>query len=220
MFQFMLDIRFNNNKAFMDEHRAEYQQLMRDPHYRFIQALTPTVLAIDSSMEVRPVKALSRIFRDTRFSHDKSPYRDHHWVAFRRAGEPRDQSIMFWFEVRVDAVSWGLGFWGENRPAMDVFRRRMVADPLRFADILNNVTDTGLRLDGDIYKKMQPPEELMDWLKPWYVRKELLVMRDITDASIALADRLLPAVQADYLKMAPLYQLLRGCHEISMAGGS
>lgn len=220
MFQFMLDIRFNNNKAFMDEHRAEYHSLMRDPYYRFIEALTPTMLAIDPNMEVRPAKALSRIFRDTRFSHDKSPYRDHHWVAFRRAGEPRDQSIMFWFEARMDAVSWGLGFWGENRPAMDVFRRRMVADQDRFEEILTDVTSTSLRLGGDTFKKMKPPEELSEALVPWYIRKELLVMRDAADASIALTDRLLPAVKTDYLKMAPLYQLLRGCYEISVIEGN
>ncbi len=220
MFQFMLDIRFNNNKAFMDEHRAEYHSLMRDPYYRLIGALTPTMLAIDPRMEVRPNKALSRIFRDTRFSHDKSPYRDHHWVAFRRQGEPRDQSIMFWFEARMDALSWGLGFWGENRPAMDVFRRRMVADPRGFGKVLTDVTSTGLRLAGDTFKKMKPPEELPKALHPWYVRKELLVARDAEDPSMALTERLLPAVQADYIKMGPLYQLLRGCYEISRAEGS
>lgn len=219
MIQFMLDIRFNNNKTFMDAHRAEYQRVMREPYYRLIEALTPTMLAIDPRMEVRPAKALSRIFRDTRFSRDKSPYRDHHWVAFRRVGEPREQSIMFWFEARIEALSWGLGFWGENRPAMDVFRRRMIADPAGFRQVLQSVLDSGLRLGGDSFKKLKPPEELPEELHPWYMCKELFVTRDVTDTSIALTERLLPAVEADYQKMAPLYQLLRGCFEISVAEG-
>ncbi len=216
----MLDIRFNNNKEFMAAHRAQYQRVMRDPHYRFIEALTPTMLSIDPQMEVRPHKALSRIFRDTRFTHDKSPYRDHHWIAFRRVGEPRDQSIMFWFEARVESVSWGLGFWGENRPAMDVFRRRMVADPTGFQKVLEHVTDTGLRLAGDTYKRMKLPEELPEALHPWYLRKELLVIRDQVDNSIILTEKLLPTVIADFQKMAPLYQLLRGCYEISLVEGN
>ena len=119
----MPDIRFNNNKEFMAEHRAQYQRMMRDPHYRFIEALTPTMLSIDPQMEVRLTKRC-RIFRTHGFA-DKSPYRDHHWIAFRRVGSRGIKSIMFWFEARVESVSWG---WvsGRKRPAMDVFRRRMI----------------------------------------------------------------------------------------------
>ena len=114
MLEFMLDLRFNNNKTFMNENRTRYQEVMRDPYYRLIELLTPTALEIDPGMEVRPYKCLSRIFRDTRFSNNKLPYRDHHWVAFRHQAEPRDQAVMLWFEIRLDEVSWGLGFWGGN----------------------------------------------------------------------------------------------------------
>ncbi len=125
----MLDLRFNNNKTFMQEQRARYHEVMRDPHYELINALAPLMLSIDPRMEVRPYKVLSRIFRDTRFTKDKAPYRDHHWIAFRRAGEPRDRSLMFWFEARVEGLNWGLGFWGENWPVLDMLRRRMVSHP-------------------------------------------------------------------------------------------
>ena len=39
MISFMLNIRFNNNKAFMTENRSEYQRLMRDPYYALIDSL-------------------------------------------------------------------------------------------------------------------------------------------------------------------------------------
>ena len=129
LLSFYADIRFHNEKAFMDAHRKEYYQKVRDPFYAFIAEMAPVMLSIDPDMEVRPAKCLSRINRDTRYSRDKSPYRDHHWVAFRRAAAGKDGMPFYWFEIRLDAVNWGLGVWGENRPMMDSLRRRMVANP-------------------------------------------------------------------------------------------
>ena len=94
-----------------------------------IDDLAPDMLKIDPQMEVRPHKCLSRIHRDTRFSRDKSPYRDHLWFLFRRAGEPREKSLFYYFELGPDRLSWGMGFWDENREALDLFRKRMRANP-------------------------------------------------------------------------------------------
>ena len=85
---FMLDIRFNNNKEFMNTNREAYIENLRTPFYELIDTIAPYMLEIDPLMEIRPSKCLSRIFRDTRFTRDKSPYRDH-IVAFRRRGYKR-----------------------------------------------------------------------------------------------------------------------------------
>lgn len=215
----MLNIRFNNNKAFMAENRSEYHRLMRDPYYDLIEALTPTMLAIDSRMEVRPYKVLSRIYRDTRFTRDKSPYRDHHWIAFRRAGEPREKAVMFWFELRVDRLSWGLGFWGENRQAMDLLRRRMLAKPDEILGILKPLEKQGLILDGDPFKRMKLPEGLHKDLRKIYPLKELYISRADPEHEWAFGERLLQELIQDYQAMAPMYQLLRGCYDIAQIQG-
>ena len=129
LLSFYADIRFNNNKAFMDAHRKEYYAKVRDPFYAFIDELAPTMLKIDEDMEVRPHKCLSRINRDTRYSKDKSPYRDHHWLAFRQAARGKDGAPFYWFEIRLDSVSWGLGVWGDNPALFDALRRRIAARP-------------------------------------------------------------------------------------------
>ena len=67
LLSFYADIRFHNEKAFMDAHRKEYYQKVRDPFYAFIAEMAPVMLSIDPDMEVRPAKCLSRINRDTRY---------------------------------------------------------------------------------------------------------------------------------------------------------
>ena len=133
---FFLDLRFHNSKEFMDANRERYQKEVRAPFYAFIEALGPKMQLIDPDFEIRPAKCLSRINRDTRFSKDKSPYRDHLWVAFRQAAMDKDGLPFYWIEIRPESVNWGLGVWGENRGMMDAMRRRMAAQPEDYLRLL------------------------------------------------------------------------------------
>ncbi|MEG2253262.1 MAG: DUF2461 family protein, partial [Clostridia bacterium] len=84
--RFFLDLRFHNDHAFFQAHQQEYEEYVKRPFAAFIEALAPTVLGIAGDMDTRPGKCLARIHRDTRFTKDKSPYRDHMWLLLRRSG--------------------------------------------------------------------------------------------------------------------------------------
>lgn len=213
--QFMAEIRFNNNKEFMASHKQEYIDKVRTPYYRLIEALAPTMLKIDPEMEVQPQKVLSRIFRDTRFSRDKSPYRDHHWIAYRHRGEPRDQAVMFWFEIRLDAVSWGLGFWGENKPAMELLRQRMVSHPRELLNLLPILKECDIAIDGEKYQRMKVPESLPEPLKEWYLRKEIYFIKRNIQPEWVFEPDLKSRLERDFLALAPFYRLLRGFYVLS-----
>ena len=220
MMDFMVELRFHNNKDFMAANKSRYIAQMRDPHYALIETLAPAMLAIDPHMEVRPYKALSRIFRDTRFSRDKSPYRDHHWIAFRRQAEPRESSVVFWFEVRIEGLSWGLGFWGENRPAMNLMRQRMESHPDDMAALLPGLKRGGLSISGEAYKRMAVPQDLHPQLKPYYALKDLyIVPAKPPDPGMAFGPGLVPRLLKDFETLAPWYRLLRGYHDLSQMEG-
>lgn len=219
MIDFMLEIRFNNSKEFMHENRARYEMHMKEPYYRLIEYLGPAMLTVDAGMETRPVKCLSRIFRDTRFSKSKLPYRDHHWVSFRHQGEPREQTVMFWFEIRVEAVSWGLGFWGENRKAMDILRRRMLANPEEMMGLMTMLHKEGFVLEGRPYKRMAIPGALPLALADIYPLREIYISKANINPQIVFEPGFEKILENDFMKLAPVYRLLRGCYEIGMAEG-
>ena len=123
--QYFLDLRFHNNITFFHETRERYVRDVQQPFYAFITDMLPVLTEIDPQMEQRPYKSLARIRRDTRFTKDKTPYRDHLWVWFHRAGEPREDSLGFWFEFGLSSLSWGLGTWGDCKPMMELFRREI-----------------------------------------------------------------------------------------------
>lgn len=213
--RFFLDLRFHNNAAYFDENRERYRQEVVAPFSAFIEELTPAMLAIDPNMEVRPYKCMARIHRDTRFTKDKSPYRDHLWLLFRRAGEPREMSVNYWFELGPGRIGWGLGFWGENRPVMDALRRKMEARPEQILGIIDqcNLPERHLAVGGTSFKRITYPPKLPEGLKPWYAARELYIGKVFPEVAWAFEPSITERVQGDFQAMAPLYRLMRGLRD-------
>ena len=210
--QFFLDLKFHNNTAYFHENHDRYVENVQQVFYRMIEALAPDMLKIDPRMEVRPHKCLSRIHRDTRFSRDKSPYRDHLWFLFRREGEPREKSLFYYFEMGPDRLSWGMGFWGENREVLDLFRKRMRANPDGTLALLDDLElgKRNLLLGGSAHKKMEVPPEIPERLKRWYLVKDFYIGKMNPDFRSIYSDRILKEVRKDFMALGPLYRLLRG----------
>ena len=76
---FLWENRMRNSRDWFEEHKSEYRSYVVEPLCELVEALTPTMLQIDSLFTVDPRvdKTISRIWRDTRYSHDKSLSRYH-----------------------------------------------------------------------------------------------------------------------------------------------
>lgn len=214
---FFLDLRFHNDRSFMEANRERYYREVRQPFYDFIGAMGPRMQSqISEDLEVRPQKCLSRINRDTRFSKDKSPYRDHLWVAFRQQGMANEGTPFFWFELRPEGVDWGVGIWGESRVIMDAMRRRMLAHPQDFERMLPLLKKRGFTLDGGEWKKMHVPPELPPALRPWYLKKQVYASRQGAELQWVFSPDIVDRVMKDFVALAPLYWMFRGCVEEAM----
>ena len=158
--RFFLGLRFHNDVHYFNEHKDEYKAYVQKPFFEFIASMAPFLEEISDDFELRPTKCLARIRRDTRFTKDKTPYRDHLWLMFKRSGEPRDQTVMYWFELSPETVGWGLGFWGPNRPAMDAMRNMIEQRPSEIRTALEKaqIPDDDFSIDGDLYKRRKIPD--------------------------------------------------------------
>ncbi len=213
--QFFLDIRFHNDKAYFAQHKPRYERDVKAVFHAFIDALAPEMQKIDPLMEIRPYRCLARIHRDTRFSKDKSPFRDHLWLCFRRAAEPREGSVCFFFELGPTTLGWGLGTWGENRPLMDVLRRRMVAEPQKIARIVDScrLAENDFTVWNQTWKRLEIPPGIPLGLRGWYATREVYVGKAHPDMGLIGSTAILETVREDFKTLAPLYHLLRGAYD-------
>ncbi len=210
--RFFMDLKFHNYHEYFHQEHDRYVETVQSLFYEFINSLAPDMRRIDPGMEVRPHKCLSRIHRDTRFSRDKSPYRDHLWLLFRREAEPREKSLMYYFEMGPSRLGWGMGFWGENREALDLFRKRMTANPDGTMALIDDLdlSRHGMMLNGTSHKRMPVPAEIPARMKPWYTAKEMYISKINPDYRMIFSDRILKEVRSDFQALSPLYRLLRG----------
>lgn len=75
LFAFLRELKVNNHKEWFDANKQRYLDDVRDPFQAFIVALAPRLAAINPQLIADPKRSLFRIYRDTRFSKDKTPYK-------------------------------------------------------------------------------------------------------------------------------------------------
>lgn len=198
----------NNNKEWFSANRETWDQGLVAPLRQLVETLAPDMLLIDDLLEVRPAvgKTLSRIHRDTRFSHDKSPYRSNVWIAFKRPRKSLSDSPTFFFEIMPDSWRYGMGYYSASRTTMTRFRDHIADNPRSFLATVADIR-TGFSLEGESYKrpliKGQMPE-----LADWYNKKTFALIDERRDMAALYSAELVDILREAFRRLAPLYQLL------------
>ena len=107
--RFLTDMRLNNNQTFYEANRERYEVYVKAPLRALCDEMAPVVQLIDPRLDVRPGRTMSRIRRDTRFTKDKSPFRDHVWLGWRYPGERRSEGFGMYWGFGPDWLGWGCG---------------------------------------------------------------------------------------------------------------
>jgi uncharacterized protein (TIGR02453 family) len=150
------ELRVNNNKQWFDAHRKQYQASYIAPAKQFVAAAGERLGQFEPDIEAQPriLGSIFRINRDTRFSHDKTPYKDHldlwFWV-----GERRRAVSGFFVRITPETVSIGAGCHGFDKHRLANFRRALGNEPsgLRLAGIIKALEKNGYHLGGEHYKR-------------------------------------------------------------------
>lgn len=197
-----------NDKTWFDEHREVYDNGLLLPFRQLVEALTPTMLLIDDSFEIRPSvgKTISRIHRDTRFSHDKSRYRSRLWLTFKRLSKDWKESPAYFFEISPDSYRYGLGYYSAPKQKMDLFRDQIMQDTKAFEKVIK-CCKAPFELVGESYKrslnKTLPPP-----IANWYNRKNFAVMVTSYQVENLFDKTLTHELSQAFTKLIPLYHYL------------
>ncbi len=213
MIDFFLALRFNNNQAFFDENRKLYENVVQKPLRTIAEELGPTLNRIDPQLDVRPQRVVSRIRRDTRFSHNKDPFRDHMWLSWRYPGEMTGDAMGFYWEIGPEVMHWGFGYYGEHKPTMDRVRRRILSQPRELIGLLAQCgVPERFQIQGEAYKRLAVPPEVPEELQALYIKKGFYFMNSAGehDFDALFSGELVERVSQDYLSVAPLYDWMRG----------
>lgn len=177
-FQFLKDLGENNHKEWFEAHRHVYESELLNPFKQLAGTLTPAMYNIDPRFELRPHRILSRIYRDIRFSQNKSPYKNYMWMSFQQPVANWEHFPGFFLELRADSYGYGMGYGMAKRKTMDEFRDKMEYDADEFlANTQKNVLDRGFEIMGDSYKRLLE-NNLPEYFQQWYQKKSVFIWKN------------------------------------------
>ncbi len=131
--QFIADLASNNDRAWFQPRKAEYERLVREPFERLVEALADRFTDRSMPLEADSRRSIFRIHRDTRFSKDKSPYKTHQAARFTWTGDGAMASQAHgaggYFHFEPGEMYLGGGMFMPDRPLLEAWRRRVVGDP-------------------------------------------------------------------------------------------
>ena len=205
---FLKGLALNNHKVWFEANREDFEITILEPMRKIIADLGDTMLSIDPLIEIRPHRSISRIYRDTRFSKDKSPYKTTLWITFKRPGHDWQGSPAYFFELYQDSYRYGMGFYNAEKRIMDKLREMIDTQPQKFRQAVSfyNKQKT-FDLQGECYKR-KSNNDLPEDLVTWYQRKSfyLVCHRDI-DVSL-FSSYLIDDLSTDFKALAPFYHFL------------
>lgn len=210
--KFLRDLQVNNNKSWFEKHRQDYEEYALAPLRNLVTDLGEFMLTIDPCFEINPAvnKTISRIYRDTRFSKDKSPFRSTVWFTFKNQNKDWTTRVSgYFFELSVDSYRYGMGFYNAAPELMGRFREMIDENPKEFLKAISFFENQKtFVLEGDKYKRIidkTKPEKIQNW----YQRRNMYLVCnrkiDKTLYSYKLADDL----ASSFKMIAPLYHYLQ-----------
>jgi uncharacterized protein (TIGR02453 family) len=143
--QFLADLAENNDRAWFQPRKAEYERLLKEPLEALCVALGERFEARGLPLSADPARSPFRIYRDVRFSKDKSPYKTHVAAAFRWIGDERTAESSHeegdpggYFHLGPGEAFVGGGMWHPPREKLATFRRTLDTDPGRVHDVIDD----------------------------------------------------------------------------------
>jgi uncharacterized protein (TIGR02453 family) len=136
--QFLTDLAQNNDRTWFQPRKADYERLLKEPLEALCTALGERFAVRGIPLDADPKRSPFRIYRDTRFSKDKSPYKTNlgasfAWVeAAGVAGEQGDAGAHGnggYFNFQPGEMFAGGGMWRAEKPRLDALRRAIVETP-------------------------------------------------------------------------------------------
>jgi uncharacterized protein (TIGR02453 family) len=212
MFTFLKELREHNDREWFQAHKARYLESVQEPALEFIRNFEAPLRKISPHFraDARPVGgSLFRIYRDTRFARDKSPYKTHVGIHFRHESAENPHAPGFYLHLEPGDSFVAMGTWRPDTEGAKRIRAAIAADPAKWKRAVGGKFDATYRLGGDSLKRpppgFDPDHPLIEDIK----RKDFIAMAPLAQRTVTSAD-FLDEFTAVCRTGAPLVRFLCG----------
>ena len=192
LFEFLSELSMNNNREWFQANKDRYERDVRDRLVQFVADFDERLTAISPHMVADPRPSggsVFRIYRDVRFSKDKSPYKTNAGIHFRHEVGRKVHGPGFYLHLQPGMVFAGAGMWRPDSDTLRKVRGAIVANPARWEGIVNDESFQSVyTLEGDSLKRppkgFDPDHPMIEYLK----RKSFVATMSFTEDDACAPD--------------------------------
>lgn len=215
--RYLAELKANNERDWFEANKQRYEALVLEPALAFIERIGPKIERLSRHLVAVPKRtggSLMRVYRDTRFSYDKRPYKTNIGIQFRHERGRDVHAPGLYVHIEPGACFLGAGLWRPEAQPLERVRRRIVEEPAAWRRASRNKRFAQqFALAGE--SLVRPPRgfaadapELED-LK----RKDFIAIAELRDSEVLAAD-FAEGAAAAFRAASPLMAFLCGALEL------
>ncbi|TWU37609.1 hypothetical protein Q31b_43970 [Novipirellula aureliae] len=141
LFEFLQQLKENNNRDWFAMHKAEYEQNVRGPAVELVRRLEKPLARVAPMLSAIPKGhggSVMRIYRDTRFSKDKTPYKTNVGISLRHQANKDIHAPGAYIHLAADECFVGMGCWRPERTVLAAIRSAIDHEPTAWKKARDN----------------------------------------------------------------------------------
>ena len=191
-FGFLAELKLNNNREWFQANKDRYSAVVLDPLVDFVADFGEHLRGINPHFvaDPRPIGgSIFRIYRDVRFSKDKSPYKTQAAIHFRHEMGREVHGPGYYLHLEPGEVYAGVGLWRPSSESLAKIRDAIVGNPERWKRTIESDEFTSVyQMEGDSLKRApkgyDPDHPMIGDLK----RKDFVAATQFTEEDACEAD--------------------------------
>lgn len=206
---FLRALKRNNRREWFKPRKKRFETLVQAPMAALVERLATDFRSFAPDLVASPKTSLYRIYRDTRFSENKAPYKTHVAAIFPTRGLPKHQGAGLYFHVSPDEVWIGGGMYAPDTSQLQTVREHIASNVRRLRAIVESpgFRQTVGALEGERLQRV-PRGFARDHEAAGYLRyRQFLAGREYP-GSFAVTPRFYDSVLKVFRQVAPLVKFL------------
>lgn len=206
---FLFENKLKDSKEWYKEHKQIHTETVVKPFRDFVAKMEPYINEIDANLSCNPMR-ISRIYRDTRFTKDKSTFRDNVWYGFMRGKEMYEGYPGFFFDFSPRGFIYGCGYYKASTKSIEQIRSLVLKHDKTYLKARKTVeAHREYALFCNPYKKNRFPDADKRDI-PWLNIRDFCITVESKDFDLLFSDTEILAAEIGkrFLEMKPVYDFL------------
>ncbi|MCB9307619.1 MAG: DUF2461 domain-containing protein [Lewinellaceae bacterium] len=208
--QFLYELSQNNNRDWFEKNKKRYESSVKKPFEETVGAVLERIRSFEPGFTATPKDCIFRIYRDTRFSADKTPYKTHVGAVLTSQGRKNMDQPGYYLHIEFGNLMLGGGAYFLNKEPLRKVRTAIMQDSGTFRDLVGNkeFIEKFSEIKGEKNKVMPPEFKEAVKSEPMLAHKQFYFMAEIDPENVLRPD--FPDFAATYFKAGkPLNDFFR-----------